>query len=130
MIFLNKIIKWLVLSGLLPLPYKLLEIVDSICGEEVLRSVNSSYLTFFFSSKAFLVIEPRTLAKEGRTITVNNIEQCKRYVLDGWARGEYVAFDYTYIFLDANTLYPLIVFLLLLFIWISFRKTKSKDKTN
>ena len=97
MIFLNNIIKWGVLLGLLPLPNILLEIVDSICGEEVLRSVTSKYLIFFFSPKAFIEIESRSLVKENQNIAVNNIEQCKRYVLDGWTRGEYVDIDFEYI---------------------------------
>jgi len=128
MIFLNNIIKWVVLLGLLPLPNKLLEIVDSICGEEVLRSVTSKYLVFFFSSKALIEIEPRSLVKENQSITVNNIEQCKRYVLDGWTRGEYTDVDYKYIFLDANTLFPLVVFIILLFIGNAYRKKNYKKR--
>ena len=128
MIFLNNIIKWVVLLGLLPLPNKLLEIVDSICGEEVLRSATSKYLVFFFSPRAFIEIEPRSLVKENQSITVNNIEQCKRYVLDGWTRGEYIDVNYKYIFLDANTLFPLAVFIVLLFIGNVYRRKNYKNR--
>jgi len=130
MIFLNNIIKWVVLLGLLPLPSKLLEIVDSICGEEVLRSVTSNYLVFFFSPKALIEIEPKALVKESQSITVNNIEQCKRYVLDGWTRGEYIDVDYKYIFLDANTLFPLAVLIIFLFIRNAYRKKNYKNRFN
>ena len=130
MIFLNNIIKWVVLLGLLPLPNKLLEIVDSICGEEVLRSVTSKYLVFFFSPKALIGIEPRSLVKENQNIAVNNIEQCKRYVLDGWTRGEYIDVDYKYIFLDASTLFPLAVFIIFLFVWNAYRKKNYKNRLN
>jgi hypothetical protein len=130
MIFLNNIIKWGVLLGLLPLPNILLEIVDSICGEEVLRSVTSKYLIFFFSPKAFIEIESRSLVKENQNIAVNNIEQCKRYVLDGWTRGEYVDIDFEYIFLDANTLFPLVVIIISLFVWNVYRKKNYKNRLN
>lgn len=130
MIFLNNIIKWGVLSGLLPLPSKLLEIVDSICGEEVLRSATSKYLVFFFSPKAFIEINPRSLIKEGQSITVNNIEQCKRYVLDGWTRGEYLGVDFDYIFLDPATLYPLAILTIFFFVGNLYRKRKYRNSIN
>jgi len=59
MIFLNKIIKRLVLLEVLLLSKILLEIVDSICGVDVLSSFNDKYLRLFLSSEQIIDFKPK-----------------------------------------------------------------------